>query len=167
MRIAVTRVLRLAERQWGVIARWQLEQCGLSAAAISRWVASGRLQRIYPGVYAAGHRAIPVEGRLLAAILYAGPGAALSHSSAAHWWGFLPYLPETTHTTGPRRRRSIEEVRVHRAQRIERVMRRGVPVTPSRAPSSISRRSLRSTEFARPSPRRTSSISSTSTRSMP
>jgi hypothetical protein len=130
MRIAVTRVLRLAERQWGVIARRQLEQCGLSAAAISRWVASGRLQRIYPGVYAAGHRAIPVEGRLLAAILYAGPGAALSHSSAAHWWGFLPYLPETIHTTGPRRRRSIEEVRVHRAQRIERVMRRGLPVTP-------------------------------------
>ena len=130
MRIAVTRVLRLAERQWGVIARCQLEQCGLSAAAISRWVASGRLQRLYPGVYAAGHRAIPVEGQLLAAILYAGPGAALSHSSAAHWWGFLPYLPETIHATSPRRRRSIEEVRVHRGTRITRVIHNGLPVTP-------------------------------------
>ena len=130
MRIAVSRVLRLAEQQWGVIARWQLEQCGLSAAAISRWVASGRLQRIYPGVYAAGHRAIPLEGRLLAAILYAGPGAALSHVSAASWWALIPYLPETTHVTSPRRRRSLAGVRVHRAERIERVMHRGLPATP-------------------------------------
>ncbi|HKH15856.1 MAG TPA: type IV toxin-antitoxin system AbiEi family antitoxin domain-containing protein, partial [Solirubrobacterales bacterium] len=49
MPIALKRVLRLAERQWGVVARWQLEQHGLSAAAISRWAASGRLHRIYPG----------------------------------------------------------------------------------------------------------------------
>ena len=27
-----------------------------SAAAISRWVSSGRLHRIHPGVYAVGHR---------------------------------------------------------------------------------------------------------------
>jgi Transcriptional regulator, AbiEi antitoxin len=95
MRIHFTRVLRLAEGQWGVIARWQLEQCGLSTAAIPRWVASGRLHRIYPGVYAVGHRAIPLEGQLLAAVLYAGPGAAVSHASAAHWWELIPHLPDT------------------------------------------------------------------------
>jgi hypothetical protein len=61
MPIALKRVLRLAEGQWGVIARWQLEQCGLSAAAISRWTASGKLHRIYPGVYAVGHRALRTE----------------------------------------------------------------------------------------------------------
>jgi very-short-patch-repair endonuclease len=130
MRIAVTRVLPRAERQWGVIARWQLVQCGLSDAAISRWVASSRLQRIHPGVYAAGHTAIPLEGRLLAAILYAGPGAALSHASAAHWWQLIPYLPEITHVTSPRRRKALNDVRVHRAGNLERVMHRGLPVTP-------------------------------------
>jgi len=126
----LTRLSRLAERQWGVIARWQLEQCGLRAATISRWTASRRLHRIYPGVYAIGHRAVCTEGRLLAAILYAGPGAALSHVSAASWWGLLPYLPETTHVLSPVQRRSLQGVRVHRAKEIDRVTHRGLPVTP-------------------------------------
>jgi very-short-patch-repair endonuclease len=124
------RVLQLTERQWGVIADWQLAQCGVSRSAVSRWVASGRLHRIYPRVYAVGHRALCTEGKLLAAILYAGPGAALSHASAAHWWELLPYLPDTTHVTSPRQRRSPTGVRVHRAERIERMMHRGLPVTP-------------------------------------
>jgi hypothetical protein len=96
-------VVRLAERQWGVIADWQLRRCGVSSSAISRWVAAGRLH--LPRVYAVGHTAIPAEGRLLAAILYAGPGAALSHASAAHWWQLLPYLPQITEVTSPSTRR--------------------------------------------------------------
>jgi very-short-patch-repair endonuclease len=124
------RVLQLAERQWGVVARWQLLELGLTPAAITRWIRSGRLHRIHPGVYSVGHSVVPLEGRLLAAILYAGPGAALSHASAAHWWGLIPYLPDTTHVTSSRQRRSLEGVRVHRAKRIERVMEKGIPVTP-------------------------------------
>ncbi len=126
----MTRVVELAERQWGVIARWQLEPYGISTGAIARLVASGRLHRIYPGVYALGHRAICTEGRLLAAILYAGPGAALSHAIAAHWWELLSSLPYTIDVTSPRRRRSLEAVRVHHRPRVERVMHRGLPVTP-------------------------------------
>jgi hypothetical protein len=128
-RIALERVLRLADRQWGVIARWQLERCGVSGSAISRWVASGRLHRIYPGVYAVGHRAISIEGRLLAAVLYAGRGAALSHATAARWWNLIPYLPDTAHVTSPRRRRSLNSVRVQHAPGIVRVVHRGLPVT--------------------------------------
>lgn len=86
----MTQLLRVADRQWGVVARWQLENCGLSGTTISRWVAAGRLHRVHPGVYAVGHRAVCREGRLLAAVLYAGRGAALSHASAASWWGLLP-----------------------------------------------------------------------------
>ena len=130
MQIHMTRTLRLAERQWGVIARWQLLECGLSVAAISRWVAVGRLNRIYPSVYAVGHRALCVEGQLLAAILYAGPGAALSHASAAHRWELLPYLPITIDVVSPRQRRSLSEVRIHRAARVDRLLHRGLPVTP-------------------------------------
>ena len=129
-RIASERVLRLAERQWGVVARWQLTQCGVGGSAISRWVAAGRLHRVYPGVYAVGHRAISTEGRLLAAVLYAGRGAALSHATAASWLGLISYLPDTTHVTSPRRRRSRVGVRVHRARDFDRVRHRGLPVTP-------------------------------------
>jgi very-short-patch-repair endonuclease len=93
-------------------------------------VDAGRLHRIYPGVYAVGHRAICTEGRLLAAILYAGPGAALSHASAASWWELVSYVPDTTHVTSPHRRRSLAGVRVHGAGDFERVMHRGLPVTP-------------------------------------
>ena len=132
--IALTRrfqcVARLAERQWGVVADWQLTQCAVSKSAIARWVAAGRLHRIYPRVYAVGHTALCMEGQLLAAILYAGPGAALSHGSAAHWWGLLPYLPDTIDVTSPRRRKSLREVRVHRAQRLERMKHGGLPATP-------------------------------------
>jgi very-short-patch-repair endonuclease len=130
MQIALTRLSRLAERQWGVVARWQLERCGISAATISRWTASGRLHRIYPGVYAVGHGALCTEGRLLAAILYAGPGAALSHATATSWWELLPYLPTTFDVTSPRRRRSLDRVRVHHRTSVERVLHRGLPVTP-------------------------------------
>ncbi len=133
-RIAFTRLFRrvvqLAERQWGVIAHWQLEHCGVSTSAISRWAASGRLHRIYPRVYAVGHRAIPTEGRLLAAVLYAGPGAALSHASAANRWQLIPYLPDPTDVRSRRRRRSLTDVRVHHTREVERVMHRGLRVTP-------------------------------------
>ena len=124
------RVVRVAERQWGVVADWQLLRCGVSRPAISRWVVSERLHRIYPRVYAVGHRALATEGQLLAAVLYAGPGAALSHASAAHWWELLPYVPDTTNVTSPKRRRSLDGVCVHSAERLERVMHRGLPVTP-------------------------------------
>ena len=130
MQIAVTRLSHLAERQWGVVARWQLEQCGLSAASISRWASSARLHRIHPRVYAVGHKGLSTEGHLLAAVLYAGPGAALSHASAAHWWGLLPHLPDPTNVTSSRRRRSLPDVSVHSVPGLVRVMHKGLPVTP-------------------------------------
>ena len=93
-------------------------------------MASGRLHRIHPRVYAVGHTALCTEGRLLAAVLYAGPGAALSHASATSWWGLIPWVPHTTHVSSPTRRRSLPEVRVHTPQHVERVMHKGLPVTP-------------------------------------
>jgi Transcriptional regulator, AbiEi antitoxin len=45
----------LAERQDGVVARWQLAQLGMSESGIARRLAAGRLHRIHPGAYAVGH----------------------------------------------------------------------------------------------------------------
>jgi hypothetical protein len=112
------------------VARWQLLECEISGTTVSRWAFSGRLHRVHSGVYAVGHKALGVEGRLLAAILYAGPGSALSHASAAHWWELFPYLPKTVDVVSPRQRRSLRDVRLHRAVWIDRTMHRGLPVTP-------------------------------------
>jgi predicted transcriptional regulator of viral defense system len=119
----------VAERQWGVISRSQLLACGLSEARVARWIETGRLQRIHPSVYAFGHRALKIEGMLQAALLYAGPRAVLSHTTAAWWWQLIPAEPARIHVSSADRHRSLRNVRVHRPRRPQRVLHRGLPVT--------------------------------------
>jgi very-short-patch-repair endonuclease len=64
------------------------------------------------------------------ALFYAGPGAALSHVSAAWWWGLLPTEPRRLHVCVPGRRRSIESVRVHTRKRPQRAWHKRFPLTP-------------------------------------
>jgi hypothetical protein len=108
------RVLWVAEQQWGVISRWQLVGCGLTSGTISRWIDHARLHRIHPGVYALGHRRLTTEGRLFAALLYAGHGALLSHATAAWWWGLLNAEPPAIHISIPKHRSSLPGVVLHR-----------------------------------------------------
>jgi hypothetical protein len=123
------RVVGVAERQWGVVTRGQLEASGLPPAGIRRWIERRRLHRIYPGVYALGHRVLRVEGRLAAALLYAGPGAMLSHATAAWWLQLLPDQAGHIHVSAPGDSRSLPDVRVHHPRRLARVWRAGLPVT--------------------------------------
>lgn len=120
--------MALAERQFGVITRRQLLGCGLSSTRIDRWIQRGRLHRIARGVYAVGHRKLSIEGELSAALLRAGPGAALSHMTAAWWRELLRYRPDRIHVSAPTRRSSTRRVRVHQPDRIERRWHRGLPV---------------------------------------
>lgn len=92
----------LAGRQWGVVARWQLIQLGFSSAAITRARAAGRLDLVHPRVYAVGRPGLSTEGDLFAALLYAGPGAALGHVPAAWWRGLLQFQPRVIHVSTPR-----------------------------------------------------------------
>jgi very-short-patch-repair endonuclease len=80
-------------------------------------------------VYAVGHRQLGTEGRLIAALLYAGPGSALSRATAAWWWQLLNFEPATIEIVAPGRRRSLPGVRVRRCTQLNRVMHRGLPVT--------------------------------------
>lgn len=79
----------LAGRQHGVASVRQLEGLGLTGVAIRRRVAYGRLHRVHRGVYALGHRSLTREAHWLAAVLACGPGAVLSHRSAAALLGLL------------------------------------------------------------------------------
>ena len=86
-RSADREVAGLAGRQCGVVSRAQLIGIGLSESAIERRIWAGRLHTLHPGVYAVGHRSVPLEGLWLAAVLRGGEGAVLSHRSAAALWG--------------------------------------------------------------------------------
>jgi hypothetical protein len=130
VRIAQAAVTELAERQWGVVKRSQLEELGLSGGAISRWLDEGRLHRIHPRVFAVGHGYLSLPGRLAAALLYAGPGAALCGLTAASWLGIVDARPKLVHVQSPIRRRSLPAVRVRRRKRFERILHHGLPVTP-------------------------------------
>jgi len=85
--------------------------------------------RVLPKVYALGHRAPSREGDLWAALLYAGPGAALSHATAAQWRGLIDYPPAAIEVSSPRKVRSLPGIRVHARRRVERWLHRGIPVT--------------------------------------
>ena len=124
------RLTRLAESQGGVLSRAQLESSGVSDSAISRWVAAGWLHRIHRGVYALGHRALSIHGRLHAARLYAGDAAAFSHTTAAWLWQIIENEPTRIHLSHPGRRQSLPEVRVHQGRPVGPLDCRGFPATP-------------------------------------
>src|SRR4051812_23942207 len=126
-------IARLAEAQHGVVAIWQLLELGLGRKAIEYWLRTGRLQPLYRGVYAVGHTALSLNGRLLAAVFSAGPLAVLSHRNAAMLWGLLKdSRPVIDVTTPDRGRTSKSRVRVHRVRSLhpdDVAVVDGVPVT--------------------------------------
>jgi very-short-patch-repair endonuclease len=82
------RIWALVKRQHGVVAHRQLRELGLGRSSIRWRVESGRLHPIRRGVYAVGRPEVSPHGRRMAALLACGPGAVLSHGSAAALWGF-------------------------------------------------------------------------------
>jgi very-short-patch-repair endonuclease len=127
-------IARLAANQHGVVSVAQLRAIGLDLDAISYRVRVGRLYRVHRGVYAVGHPRLSDEGRWMAAVLAHGPGAALSHRSAAALWGMLgsqPGFPEVT-VPGHSGRRRREGIRLHRSISLhpaQTTLRMGIPVT--------------------------------------
>lgn len=127
---AKVRVSALAGDQFGRVASWQVVHLEVSRQSISRWVRDGYLfPSRFPGVYAVGHDAPSVEGDLAAALLYAGPGAMLSHGTAAWWWGLIDRAPSTIHVSTPRRCRSLRGITIHQRRPFPRVWNRRLPVT--------------------------------------
>lgn len=128
-RNAMVAVAQLAEKQGGVASRGQLVALAVSESTISRWVESGRLHRVYPSVYAVGHRSLAMAGRARAALLYAGRGSALSHQTGGWWLGLLSTEPARLHVTTPLRRRSLADLRVHDRITVPVIIHNGLPVT--------------------------------------
>ena len=127
--ISKVRVAEVAGRQCGRIRRSQLTQLAIDPRTVADWIDQGYLHRRLPGVYAVGHAATSIDARLAEALLYAGPGAMLSHQTAAWWRGLLDNKPHTIHVSTPRQPRSLPRVRVHPRRACVREWHRGLPAT--------------------------------------
>jgi hypothetical protein len=109
----------LARRQHGHVTRRQLLDLGASAYSIKHRVKAGRLIRVHAGVYAVGHLRTSPVARAAAAVLACGPGALLSHGSAAALWGVEKRwrTPIDVTTEHHRRRPGIQ---IHRSTTLTR-----------------------------------------------
>jgi very-short-patch-repair endonuclease len=140
----------------------QLRDAGISETSIRRAVEAGRLHRLHRGVYAVGHRSLSWRGRWLAAVLAAGDGAVLSHTSAAALWEYLRPIQGPVHVTvaAAVRRKPRSGLVIHRSRTLtcrDITHRHGIAVTnPARTIEDIRpslepylfRRALRQAELA-------------------
>jgi len=110
------RAAALAGRQGGRVAWRQLVAIGFDSAAVRRRVASGRLIPTVRGVYAVGHTARGRDTSRWEALLAHGPGAVLSHRTAAAVWGIAGEGRRTEVTVTRRVGAASDDFAVHRTR---------------------------------------------------
>ena len=77
----------LAARQYGVVTRKQLTALGYTDEMIDHDLETGRLQAWHRSLFAVGHQGLDPHGLCMAAVLFRGDGALISHQSAIWLWG--------------------------------------------------------------------------------
>ena len=123
-------VWELVRRQHGVISRVQLLELGFTRHGIEHRKAKGRLHPVRRGVFAVGRPQVTRYGEWVAAVLAGGPGAVLSHHSAAALWRIRPDVAGEIHLSAPGPRRPTGPGLVaHRRQDIDATTHLGIPVT--------------------------------------
>jgi very-short-patch-repair endonuclease len=115
-------LLECANRQFGLLRDEDLLAAGLSRSGVGRRVDAGRLTRKHAGVFTFGHSVLRDEGIWLAARWACGPGAVLSHLTAAQFHGWpVPEPPTAVHITTTASRKSRPGIVIHRTRRLESV----------------------------------------------
>ena len=143
-------IAELAARQHATLGHWQLAELGLSPRGIRKRAATGRLHRVHRGVYSlVPRRLLTREGYWMAAVLACGPGAVLSHRTAADLLGLRPTSRARIDVTVPQRSsRRHDGIEIHRSKTLseaDTTVERGIPCT------SVARTCL---DMAAVSPRR-------------
>lgn len=127
--LAKVRVAQLAAGQFGRVTHGQLQRLGVSDSTARDWRRAGYLFPRLPGVHAVGHPGQTVASELFEAVLYAGPSAMLSHTTAAWWQGLIEHPSPLVHVSTPRRRVAPRGIVIHGLRRVTRTASRGIPVT--------------------------------------
>jgi very-short-patch-repair endonuclease len=126
-------IVAIADAQRGLITTAQLLSLGLSQHAIERRVSTGRLTRIYWGVFAVGRRQLDTRARWKAATLACGPGALLSHLCASGLWNIRRVPVGDPHVVmcgnGRRGHCGITMHRMRHMHEADRSHLDGIPVT--------------------------------------
>lgn len=100
-------IAALAAGQHGVLALRQLTELGLSPRGVQHRAQRAALHRIHDGVYSLVPRKLLTRrGHWMAAVLACGPGAVLSHRTAAALHGIRDTARARIDVTVPRRSRS-------------------------------------------------------------
>jgi very-short-patch-repair endonuclease len=133
MRVVERAIARIGRRQDNVITRQQLLEAGLGPGAIEHRVETSMMQRLHRGVYLLGAAPPTQMARARAAVLACGPGAVLSHRSAAVLYRLLPEAAGDVDVTVVGRNPGAHPgIRLHRPRalaRVDVVTERGVRVT--------------------------------------
>jgi very-short-patch-repair endonuclease len=117
------------KRQHGVAALRQLIEAGLSPRTVHGRTERGVLHRVHHGVYALSP-VLTAEGRLMAAVLACGDGAALSYRDGAAHLGIRPSSRRLIEVSVPRgSARTLPGIQVHRMRRMETTAVDGIPCT--------------------------------------
>jgi hypothetical protein len=108
------------DAQSGIADRSQAQQAGYSRRAMAHRLKSAKWQRVQRGVYFTFTGPVHREARLWAALRRAGPGAMLSHETAAEVHGLTDKPSAKIHITVPANRhparyRAIRGVVIHRS----------------------------------------------------
>jgi hypothetical protein len=125
------RLRQQAQWQAGMITREQALGSGLSRSAIASKLGQGRWRQVHRGVYATFTGPVGRDAQLWAVVLYAGPGARLSHQTAAELIGLTGRPSPLIHVTIAAKRRVVPPtgVAIHRSVRLDPNWRfaRGIP----------------------------------------
>jgi hypothetical protein len=117
----------LVRYQYGVVSRGQALRAGLSEDMIKFKIRSDRWRQVHLGVYATFTGAPGRNAQLWAAVLSAGPGAVVSHETAAELLRLTDKVAGSIHVTVPRQRHvaAVSGISLHRSGRALEVVQRG------------------------------------------
>jgi len=126
-------VAAIAERQYGAFSRTQARSTGLSEYAMTRRVGTGAWETLLPSVYRLPGAPRTGRQRAMAAALWGGPRAVISHTTAARLLRLDAVRADAIHLTLPRRAkaRTPSGLVLHRIDipREDRVSVDGIPCT--------------------------------------
>jgi very-short-patch-repair endonuclease len=128
-----SRTNELANRQHGAFSRAQALALGWSEGQVKRRLATSQWESVLPGVYRLA--GAPASGRqaAIAACLWAGAGAVVSHRAAGVLWDLDGVTASGIEVWVPNSRRlrttKLTVHRTHELPRIDRTRRHGIPIT--------------------------------------
>lgn len=126
------KLYHIAEAQAGYFTTGQAETTGVDRPRLSRFVTTGRLQRVRNGVYRLTHFPCSRYEDLFIAWLETGPNSVISHESALVLYDLSDALPVAIHVTVPRtasRRRHGLRLHTSHITQAEITSHEGLPVT--------------------------------------